>query len=33
MGYCALIILGQHYVRIRKPKLMDKPAIAGHGVE
>jgi TctA family transporter len=33
MGFCALLILGQIYVRIRKPKMMSKPAIAGHGVE
>jgi len=33
IGFCALLIGAQLYVRIRKPKLMDKPAIAGHGVE
>ena len=33
LGFCALLIGAQIYVRIRKTKIIDKPIIAGHGVE
>ncbi len=33
LGFCLLLIGAQLYVRIRKPKFIDKPAIAGHGIE
>ena len=33
LGFCLLLIGAQIYVRIRKTGIIDKPAIAGHGVE
>jgi TctA family transporter len=33
LGFCALLIGAQIYVRIRKTKIIDKLVIAGHGVE